>query len=217
MSPGIRLEKEGWQQALPAASARPTPPLLRFVRSRQGDEFAIAPLLKPKMFNINIKHFVRMSFKRMIALVAAIAVGIVLVREFEEGLPPRFVVRGIPGRINRLRPGMSWEETRSILGLEQSWFRGCTDAQQGALFGNNGSVHVTYYVRPLRAVVVTARVAGGPPSPVECWQSTAFFTLVFRKNYNSDIWEWKQDKSTELVKASFSGDFTRIAEMPGSQ
>ncbi len=37
----------------------------------------------------------------------AISLALLAVEELRDGLPPRFVVRGIPERINRLRPGMS--------------------------------------------------------------------------------------------------------------
>ncbi len=82
---------------------------------------------------------VRFTVRRLMFLVAAIAVGLALLGEFGEGLPPRFVVRGIPARIARLRPGMTWEQTHEILGLEQTWLTGGTGAQFGGGDGNGAT------------------------------------------------------------------------------
>ena len=113
---------------------------------------------------------VRFRVRWLMLLVAAIAVGLALLGEFGEGLPPRFVVRGIPARIARLRPGMTWEQTREILGLEQSWLVGGTGAHFGGGVGNGHSMLEAYWVRPPRAVVVMARVAGGDPAPVRTFE-----------------------------------------------
>ena len=52
---------------------------------------------------------VRLTVRSMMVLIAVVALGLVLVlaEEFQDGIPPRFVVRGIPKRIARLRPGMT--------------------------------------------------------------------------------------------------------------
>jgi hypothetical protein len=63
---------------------------------------------------------VRLTVQGMLRLMAVIAVALFVAREFWDGLPPRFVVNGIPGRIEQLRPGMTWEQTRNILGLGTS-------------------------------------------------------------------------------------------------
>jgi hypothetical protein len=160
---------------------------------------------------------VRFTVRRLMLLVAAIAVGLALLREFGEGLPPRFVVSGIPARIARLRPGMTWEQTGEILGLEQSWLVGGTGAYSGGGDGNGRDMHEAYWVRPPRAVVVMARVGRGDPAPVKTFRSAATLQLWFR----TDAWpwprNWRRDESTRLVRASFCGDSTTIAEMPGSQ
>jgi hypothetical protein len=150
-------------------------------------------------------------------IVATIAVGLTLVGEFGEGLPPRYVVRGIPTRMARLRPGTTWEQTHEILGLEQTWLTGGTGARFGHGDGSGQSMHEVYYVRPPRIVVGMARVEGGNPAPVKTLQSTAMIQLWFRRDMRSGVWNWRQDKSTRLVRASFSKDSTTIAEMPGSQ
>lgn len=147
----------------------------------------------------------------MIAFVLFLA----LAREFEDGLPPRFVVNGIPNRIERLRPGMTYEQTRDILGLEKSWLHGGTDAR---LFSGEGNGHVhyeEYHVRPMRRAVVNARVRGGPPEPVIIFQSPAMIQLKFRTDIRSAHgWNWRKDDSTRLEWAAFSSDFRTIAEMP---
>jgi hypothetical protein len=136
--------------------------------------------------------------------------------EFGEGLPPWFVVRGIPVRIARLRPGMNWEQTHEILGLEQTWLMGGTGAQFGGGEGNGHYVIEGYLVRPLRVVVVMARVGGGNPAPVKTFQSAATIQLSFRTDAWSGTRSWRQEKSTRLVRASFCSDSTTIAVMPGS-
>jgi hypothetical protein len=150
-------------------------------------------------------------------LVAAIALGLALLGEFGEGLPPRFVVRGIPARIARLRPGMTWEQTREILGLEQSWLVGGTGAYFGGGEGNGYDMLEAYWVRPPRTVVVMSRVEGGDPAPVKTFRSAATLKLWFRTDAQSGTRSWRRDESTRLVRAYFSSDSTTIAEMPGSQ
>jgi hypothetical protein len=161
---------------------------------------------------------VRFSVRRLMLLVAAIAVGLALLGEFWEGLPPRFVVRGIPARIARLRPGMTWEQTREILGLEQSWLVGGTGAYFGGGEGNGHGMLEAYWVRPPRTVVVMSRVGGGDPAPVKTFRSTAILKLWFRirTDPSSGTRNWRRDESTRLVRASFDGDSTTIAVMPGS-
>ncbi len=161
---------------------------------------------------------VRFSVRRLMLLVAAIAVGLALLGEFWEGLPPRFVVRGIPARIARLRPGMTWEQTREILGLEKSWLVGGTGAYFGGGDGYGGQyMLVAYWVRPPRAVVVMGRDRGGDPPPVKTFRSTLILKLCFRGDAGAGAHNWRSDKSTRLVRAAFCDDSTTIAEMPGSQ
>jgi hypothetical protein len=159
---------------------------------------------------------VRFRVRWLMLLVAAVAVGLALVGEFGEGLPPRFVVRGIPARIARLRPGMTWEQTHEILGLERTWLMGGTGAQFGGGDGNGHYMVEGYLVRPVRAVVVMARVGGGNPAPVKTFQSAATVKVLFRTDAWSGTRSWRWEKSTRLVRASFCNDSTTIAVMPGS-
>jgi hypothetical protein len=159
---------------------------------------------------------VRFRVRWLILLVAAIAVGLALLGEFGEGLPPRFVVRGIPARIARLRTGMTWEQTHEILGLEKTWLMGGTGAQFGGGEGNGHYQVENYLVRPVRVVVVMARVGGGNPAPVKTFQSAATIQLSFLTEAWSGTRNWQQDKSTRLVRASFRSASTTIAVMPGS-
>ncbi len=78
---------------------------------------------------------VRFTVRGMVVLVAIAAVGFFLVQEFADGMPPRFVVRGIPGRITRLRPGMSRAEVKEILGIDRTWIRGGTSASLAVAHG----------------------------------------------------------------------------------
>ena len=160
---------------------------------------------------------VRFTVRHQMLVVAAIAVSLAFVEEFSEGLPPRYVVRGIPARIARLRPGMTWEQTREILGLEQTWLTGGTGARPAEFEGNGHYMYEVYYVRPPRVVARMARVGGGNALPVKVSRSTAMVQLWFSTNIRAGVRDWQQDKSTRLVRAIFSNDFTTIAEMPGSQ
>jgi hypothetical protein len=160
---------------------------------------------------------VRVTVRLMMVLIAVVALGLAIGEEFQEGIPPRFVVRGMPKRIDRLRAGMSWEQTREILGLEETWLTGGTSAHFSNGGGNGRSMYEVYYVRPPRIVVRKARVGGGNPAPVQVLQSTATVQLWFSTEFQSTMEDWRRDKSTRLARASFSSDSTTIAEMPRSQ
>jgi hypothetical protein len=160
---------------------------------------------------------VRFTVRRLMLLVAAIAVGLVFLGEFGEGLPPQFVVRGIPARIARLRPGMNWEQTREILGLEQSWLLGGTGAYYVANGGGNGHYWLeAYCVRTPRAVVVMKAVGGGNAAPVNTFTASASLMVWFRTDGELGTQSWRRDKSTRLLRASFCRDSTTIAVMAGS-
>jgi hypothetical protein len=152
----------------------------------------------------------------MMILIAIVALGLGLAEEFQDGIPPRFVVCGIPKRIARLRPGMTWEQTREILGLEQSWLTGGTGARFGGAHGFLNSMHEAYFVRPPRIVVRMGQMRGSDPAPMKVLDSTAKIQLRFHRDVRSGGLDWRQDKATRLVWASFSSDSTKIAEMPGS-
>jgi hypothetical protein len=66
----------------------------------------------------------RFTLRSMMVLVAVVALGLAVVEEFQDGLPPQFVVRGIPRRIARIRPGMTLAHAHEILGLERPWLLG---------------------------------------------------------------------------------------------
>jgi hypothetical protein len=151
---------------------------------------------------------VRVTVRVMMVLVAVAALGLAIAEEFQEGSPPRFVVRGIPSRIVRLRPGMTWEQTRDILGIGQSWLTGGTGARFGHGEGSGYYLHEVYYVRPPRAVVETAQMGGSSPTPVKVLRSAAMIQLGFGLDFPS--------RNKRLVRASFSSDSKTIAEMPGS-
>src|SRR5438874_13652514 len=65
------------------------------------------------------------------SVVVLAAAGRLLAREFDEGLPPRFVMRRIPGRIKRLQPGMTAAQAKEILGLKNPWFLGGIGVPRG--------------------------------------------------------------------------------------
>jgi hypothetical protein len=139
----------------------------------------------------------------MIALVAVSALGLFLAREFEEGMPPRFVVRGIPARIGRLRPGMSRAEVREILGVDTSWFWGGTGAKFAIGHGGAHWSSETYLVRPERGL-------GQLVDPAELIQLQ--FTRDPARVYGERL-DLTPD-SDRLVGASFSVHRRTIAEMP---
>jgi hypothetical protein len=145
------------------------------------------------------------------------ALGFFVVQEFWDGMPPRFVVKGIPARFNRLRPGMTWEQTRDILGLETSWLRGGTNASFEHGEGNGHYMHEVYNVRSPRIVMEIASVGGGPFQPTGFYRSKAMIQVWFRTDIDSGITNWRTNKATRLVRATFSNDATVVAEMPASR
>jgi hypothetical protein len=151
---------------------------------------------------------VRVTVRAMMVLVAVVALGLAIAEEFQDGSPPRFVLRGIPGRIARLRPGMTPEQTRAILGLEQTWLTGGTSARFAHFIGNARSKHEVYYVRPPTAVVRTVQMGGSSPTHVTVLESTAMIQLVFRMDFAPG--------TQRLVSASFRSGSTTVAEMPES-
>jgi hypothetical protein len=65
----------------------------------------------------------RFTVRNLMFITAIFAVGLFVAQEFWEGMPPRSVVRGIPARIARLEPGMTFRQVHDILGLEKSWLK----------------------------------------------------------------------------------------------
>ena len=80
----------------------------------------------------------RFTLRSMMVFVAVVALGLAVVEEFQDGLPPRFVLRDIPRRIARLRPGMTSEQAHEILGLERTWLLGGIGARWKCTVGNRG-------------------------------------------------------------------------------
>jgi hypothetical protein len=150
-------------------------------------------------------------------VVAVAALGLAIAEEFQQGLPPNFVVRGIPSRIDRLRPGMSWQETREILGVEKSWLKGGTGALLGAGGFSAQEAHEVYNVRPSRLVIDLARAGGGNPGSAKAHQPRAVVEVWFSTDIHPGKEDWRLHESTRLVRAVFSIDSKKVAEMPGSK
>ncbi len=67
----------------------------------------------------------RVTVRAMLLLVVLSALAMLLYVELKDGgLPPRTIVRRLPGRIARLRPGMTRAEAWGVLGLDRPWYRG---------------------------------------------------------------------------------------------
>lgn len=71
----------------------------------------------------------RLSVRAAIVLVALSAVGLVAWEEFREGMPPRSTLRSIPGRIGRLKAGMTEAEAWGVLGMDRPWYLGGLETQ----------------------------------------------------------------------------------------
>jgi hypothetical protein len=151
---------------------------------------------------------VRVTVKTMMVLVAVVALGLAIAAEFRDGSPPRFVVRGIPRRIARLRPGMTPEETHAILGVDQTWLTGGTGALFGGGHGGLSQWLEFYDVRPPRIVVRTVQFRGSPPRPTNVLEKTVTIQLRFHDDYASG--------TKRLVSASFCSGTKTIAEMSRS-
>lgn len=153
---------------------------------------------------------VRFTVRRMIVLVAFVASGFGIAREFGEGVPPRFVLRGIPDRIARLRPGMTRGQTREILGLGKSWIWGGTSATSGKANKMAQAWHETFYVRPLKMVGVD-HYQEGHLSKIQEFRSAGAIHLRFRCVPGASPLGWSE--SDKLSYASFYIDGRTIAEM----
>lgn len=151
---------------------------------------------------------VRMTLRRSMVVTALVALGLFLCEEFRDGSPPRFVVRSIPDRIARLRPGMTYEEAEQMLGLEKSWLRGGISGREPMVLMDGCFVFGTYPIGSGPAVTTTA--AGTAPSLI-AW-SPMEIQLSFTTNaaINED---WKRSETTRLYEASFRVDGEVVAEM----
>jgi hypothetical protein len=143
-------------------------------------------------------------------VVAAIAVALFLVVEFRDGLPPRYIVRNIPGRIKRLRPGMTRAQTYEILGLKKSWIWGGLDAipRPGGWMAN--TMYENYYAG---APTIIGKVYQSNPALVI--QSVRPIQLRFQ---HGPDWSplFGNPDDFRLIGAAFSVDGGKV-EMPGSQ
>lgn len=154
---------------------------------------------------------VRFTVRRMMIGVAVVALGLAIAEEFQDGIPPRFVVRRIPGRIAQLRPGMTKAQTHEVLGLNRPWIWGGLGATPGCDWSMAMTSYFSYYVGKSRVVVWQDRQSGVRRGTL----STRVIELRFRQTPPSSL--FNEDLSDPLVGASFRADGRTIAEMPGSR
>lgn len=156
----------------------------------------------------------RFTVRRGMVLVALAALGLFLWEEFRDGWPPRAVIRGMPARMARLRPGMDEKEVAEILGLERSWLLGGTGARFYMGPRSGMTRYDTYLIRPWRSETIPA---GGSPSSPRILSSPAVIHLDY------DIEDAKagpveagtrRPKTARLARATFKDGSTTIAEMP---
>jgi hypothetical protein len=153
---------------------------------------------------------VRFTVRRLMLLVAVIAVGLVLVREFGEGCPPRYVLCGIPGRFAQLRSGMTRRQAHEILGLKKSWIRGGLGGTYCGVERWGWMEFEEIYVRAPRVVAI--KNEGGPSRVLT---SSGMIRLEYHRDPRSTSLS-ANDESSRLARASFSVDGQTIAEMPMS-
>ncbi len=155
----------------------------------------------------------RFTIRNLMFITAVFAVGLFVAQESWEGMPPRSVVQGIPARIARLEPGMSYRQVHDILGLEKSWSEGGTDAKT-FLGEDHGSFdHTIYTVGPVYLVagkpnlkgLTTSRGVSRSHAMIELW-----FDMVASPRLDGG----RKLRASRLARASFSIDDETIAEMP---
>jgi hypothetical protein len=146
---------------------------------------------------------IRLTLRRGMLLVALVAFGLFAWEELRDDLPPRFVVRGIPARIARLKPGMSYRETAEILGLEKSWIRGGTSAWSDYGSGHARHISWVYTIRPEQTATGTAGV-GRPATEIG---------VGFDRDITEDSPDWRQLASTRLTLAYLRVDGEIVARM----
>ena len=152
----------------------------------------------------------RFSMRWLLVFVSAVAVALGVVREFGEGLPPRFIVRDIPRRIKQLRSGMTREQVWDILGLDRSWLLGGTGPTGEMRIQGNGYMEWgRYNVRAPRNVALDYG------SGVQFYnESSAMIHLTFRCDPKTP--GYMSGEYPFLDAASFCSDGQTIAEMPKS-
>ena len=184
---------------------------------------------------------VRFTVRRMMVAVALVAAGLFAEREFGAGIPPNFVLRSIPARIGRLKPGMTRKQVHEILGLRKSWLLGGLSAKYGAGRLAVRTMTETYDLRPLKWVNRWATPSNPHPAMGSfVRRSTAVIRLQFDADlqysgiglssedfqvpppgsprvtpgYSWVLWDQRQEASARLIGASFVIDNKVIAESP---
>lgn len=158
---------------------------------------------------------IRLTLRRITLLVALVAVGLFAWVEFRDGIPPRFVLNGVPARVARLRPGMSYQETKEILGLETSWLGGGTSAWTYYGSGDRKRMEWVYALRQEQlTAAAAARMKARSPGLVPHVEPTARIHLGFVMDLREDEPDWRQSPSTRLASARFVADGRVVAEMP---
>ena len=154
---------------------------------------------------------VRFGVRAMLVLVAACALAMLVYREVKDGLPPRFVIRSVPGRIARLRPGMRRAEVREILGVGCPWHRGGTGASMRNAFGAWPALIEDYRMRPRGFAAESSAPFGMGPL------AAGTIRLHFR---SEKAWIAGKDglgrQDDRLVGARYADDAGAVAEMSGS-
>jgi hypothetical protein len=149
----------------------------------------------------------------MMIAVAVIAVGLWIATEFSEGVPPKFVIRSIPARIGRLRPGMTREQVEEILGLRTSWVWGGLGTKFVAGYGMHHHSYEHYELRKNMPVSAVAR-AKGQLTAATSFRSTATIQLVYRVHMDPNATSIERQESGRLVDAKFSLNNKTVAQMP---
>jgi hypothetical protein len=155
----------------------------------------------------------RFTVRKLMFVTAIFAVGLFVAQESWEGMPPRSVVQGIPARIGRLEPGMTFQQVHDILGLEKSWLMGGIDANCLLSEENGPFNHAVYFVRPGSRVTGTPNVKGISTS-VGVYRSHAMIELWFDLVPSPRRDGGRKLRTMRLSRASFSSDGETIAEMP---
>jgi hypothetical protein len=177
----------------------------------------------------------------MMVAVALVAAGLFAEREFGEGIPPNFVLRGVPARIGRLKPGMTRKQVHEILGLRKSWLLGGLSAKYGEGWLAHRTMTEIYDLRPLEWVNLYASPSNPHPALGRLVQrSTAVIRLQFDADNQSGggflssevfqvpppgnprvtpgypwvVWGERQEASARLIGASFVVNNKVIAKLP---
>jgi hypothetical protein len=152
----------------------------------------------------------RFTVRRLMLVIAAVAVAIVVTEEFADGVPPRFVLRGIPARIGQLRRGMTKRQSYQILGIDRSWMAGGISARPGPINADRHRTSEIYFLRALRLVPTDQLGRAARVLP-----SSGAVILEYRFDRQSTPGQ-DEYESAQLEQALFSGDGRIIAKMPSS-